>query len=319
MSIIIPIYNVAPYIEMCIRSVIEQTTTESIECILVDDCGTDNSVEIAENLLANYQGNIQFHLVHHEHNRGLSAARNTGVEKSCGEWLYFLDSDDSIIPVCIELMLDKANKYPQSEIVFAGANATAKNFLWMDNSKKNLPEYSEDPNWLQLSMLKRLYLGMAAWNKLISRHFFYDNKLFFIEGLILEDEVWNMQVARCLKSASFLTINTYNYTCREDSILSLYKDESRWKPLMKIWLEMAKHIEGNNRDMQAKAVCSYMLAFTIRGFPSSFRTYLFKIYSILAKKSMSKLSVFLLFQGILAIAYPKKYNNYKICSRLKLY
>ena len=79
-SIIIPIYNVEEYIEECLQSVMRQTYKGEIECILVDDCGKDNSIAIAEQLIADYTGSIAFRILHHEHNRGLSAARN-----KCGQ------------------------------------------------------------------------------------------------------------------------------------------------------------------------------------------------------------------------------------------
>ena len=100
MSIIIPIYNVEPYILECLQSVANQTIEDKLECILVDDCGTDNSVSVAEEFLKTYSGAIHFELLHHQKNGGLSAARNTGVRASHGEYLYFLDSDDTIIPRC---------------------------------------------------------------------------------------------------------------------------------------------------------------------------------------------------------------------------
>ena len=108
-SIIIPIYNVAPYVEQCLQSVMHQTMTAGVECILVDDCGQDNSMELVEQMLAregysvcsdgtliSNHSPLTFQILHHEHNRGLSAARNTGIEAARGEYLYFLDSDDWI-------------------------------------------------------------------------------------------------------------------------------------------------------------------------------------------------------------------------------
>ena len=87
-SIIIPVYNVAEYIEKCLYSVIQQKTY-NIECILVDDCGTDNSIEIAEKIINQYNGPISFKLLHHNHNRGLSAARNTGINIATGDYVFF--------------------------------------------------------------------------------------------------------------------------------------------------------------------------------------------------------------------------------------
>lgn len=95
-SIIIPIYNVEPYILECLQSVDKQTIGDDIECILVDDCGTDNSVLVAEDFIKSYNGRVHFTLIHHQKNGGLSAARNTGIHAAHGEYLYFLDSDDTI-------------------------------------------------------------------------------------------------------------------------------------------------------------------------------------------------------------------------------
>ena len=70
-SIIIPIYNVEEYITECLQSVMRQTYKGHIECILVDDCGKDNSISVAEHLIADYKGQIEFRILHHERNRGL--------------------------------------------------------------------------------------------------------------------------------------------------------------------------------------------------------------------------------------------------------
>ena len=100
-SLIIPVYNVSEYIERCMHSVMAQTYTD-IECIIIDDCGTDDSMAKCEQMIREYEGPIKFLILHHEHNRGLSAARNTGIHQTIGKWFYFLDSDDEITPHCIE-------------------------------------------------------------------------------------------------------------------------------------------------------------------------------------------------------------------------
>ena len=120
-SIIIPVYNVADYIADCLQSVMRQTYQGAIECILVDDCGTDNSIAIAEQLIADYNSGmspksgeeggepsrerrIAFKTLHHDRNRGLSAARNTGTAAASGEYIFYLDSDDYLSDDCIEVL-----------------------------------------------------------------------------------------------------------------------------------------------------------------------------------------------------------------------
>ena len=83
-SIIIPIYNVQDYVERCINSVISQESNDfELECILVDDCSSDHSMEIAQKIICNYTGSIKFVFLSHDHNRGASAARNTGLYFFC--------------------------------------------------------------------------------------------------------------------------------------------------------------------------------------------------------------------------------------------
>ena len=78
-SIVVPVYNVAPYIAECIQSVMHQSWQGALECIFVDDCGTDDSMAVVEKELQEYQGAIDFRILHHERNRGLSAARNRSL------------------------------------------------------------------------------------------------------------------------------------------------------------------------------------------------------------------------------------------------
>ena len=85
-SIVIPIYNVSVYIENCLESVRRQIY-QDLEVILVDDCGTDNSMEIVQEYLE-YHNFVEVKIIHHTHNRGLSAARNTGLEAATGDYVF---------------------------------------------------------------------------------------------------------------------------------------------------------------------------------------------------------------------------------------
>ena len=105
-SIIIPIYNVEPYIERCIISVLNQSY-KNIEIIIINDCTPDKSIELINKLLNNkYSSTENIHILNHEKNKGLSAARNTGIMNATGDYLYFLDSDDSITHDCIEVLVN---------------------------------------------------------------------------------------------------------------------------------------------------------------------------------------------------------------------
>ena len=94
-SIIIPVFNVSEYIERCIKSVMNQTYSD-IECLIVDDATLDDSIEKCERLIVEYKGPIKFSILHHQKNRGLSAARNTGTARQIGnpirimKWVHAL-------------------------------------------------------------------------------------------------------------------------------------------------------------------------------------------------------------------------------------
>lgn len=88
-SIIVPIYGVEPYIKKCLISIMSQSLTSGVECILVNDCTKDESINIAQKLIDEYRGNIKFRIINREENGGLSAARNTGILEAKGDYLYF--------------------------------------------------------------------------------------------------------------------------------------------------------------------------------------------------------------------------------------
>ena len=238
-SIIIPVYNVSDYVERCINSVINQTYTD-LECIIVNDCTPDDSIDKCERIIAEYNGPISFIILHHEKNRGLSAARNTGIDIATGEYVYFLDSDDFIIPDCIQLMYNCIINHPKSEIVMGGAKASNGGFEYMDYEKKDyLPEYTDDADWINKAFLTHERLSMTAWNILINKDFIKKYSLFFIEGLINEDEVWHFMLSKYVTHLSILHKNTYFYFIRPNSIVNSTEkiiSERNWIKILNIWL-----------------------------------------------------------------------------------
>lgn len=206
-SIIIPIYNVEPYIGECLHSVVNQTMTDGVECILVDDCGSDNSVAIAESFVKSYEGNIKFSIIHHEKNSGLSAARNTGIKVAKGEYLYFLDSDDTIVPNCIEKLMSLAKKYDNPDLIPAlYICSSMKQF-----GKHSFPEYSDDSILIKRSLLNYDRIPVTAANRLIKRSLIHENELWFKEGIIHEDNHWTFFLAKHVKTMAFTPERLYFY------------------------------------------------------------------------------------------------------------
>ena len=131
-SIIVPVYNVELSISKCIESIIGQECEGiNIECILVDDCSPDNSINIIKSMLSNYDGEINFCLLRHQTNKGLSCSRNTGFNKATGEFVMFVDSDDYLLPNSIRYFFQEMKKYQPIDIVIGNhfnEKKTSKSF-----------------------------------------------------------------------------------------------------------------------------------------------------------------------------------------------
>lgn len=213
-SIIVPVYNVGAYVEDCIRSVMRQTYTGAMECIIVDDCGTDDSMETVERLVAEYKGPISFQILHHARNRGLSAARNTGMDAAGGDYLFFLDSDDELTDDCIE-SLAKPLETAWYDIVVG--NCTRIRVLSPTRTEQipfSLELRIADNTLVTKPAILRTHrtsLYPMAWNKLYNKQFINHHHLRFKEGIVNEDNLWSFQIA-CLASSLFaVDKRTYLY------------------------------------------------------------------------------------------------------------
>lgn len=222
-SIIIPVYNVSQYIKRCLQSVTNQTYTD-LECILVDDCGSDNSIDIAKKFINDYKGDILFTILHHDHNKGLSAARNTALSFTKGEYVYFLDSDDTITSNCIIELMAIAQKYPDADFVqgnFLDKDLHINKYGW----HTNLPEYCNVHEQLEKIILYTVVT--SACNKVIKKAFLTEHNLSFIEGIVHEDMYWSFFLAKYTKAAAFVNKGTYIYYINDNSIVTSISDQSR--------------------------------------------------------------------------------------------
>ena len=214
-SIIIPVYNVAPYIADCLQSVMRQTYEGSLECILVDDCGSDNSIEIAERLIAEYNGPIEFKVLHHEYNRGLSAARNTGMDAANGKYVYFLDSDDWISDDCIEKLASPLQE-EKVDIVIGDYKTIGELPYTLELSLEEGRYYTKPID----STFCNKGVYVMAWNKLYRKTFLLANGLQFEEGRVHEDEILAFELSCVDKSFFVVQSVTYFYRIRENSIIT---------------------------------------------------------------------------------------------------
>jgi len=260
-SIIIPVYNVGQYIEQCLQSVMSQQVADPVECILVDDCGTDNSLKIAEDLVSGYCGDIKFSIVHHQQNRGLSAARNTGMDAASGDWIFFLDSDDWLLPNCLSSLVGVLRRYPESDVIISSMESDNK---WVVKeslvNRPDIPDYSEDPAWIMKGLLSRPVLfPLSAWNKLYRRSFIINNKLRFLEGYIREDEIWSFHWTKYAKKIAFNKSNTYHYRINPEGIVKTSKDYHSASYNMRIIEHYLDNISSFGKELQLQLISTMLL------------------------------------------------------------
>ncbi len=210
-SIIIPVYNVQEYIEKCLLSALEQTY-KNIEILIIDDCGNDKSMDIVYRILKDHEQNSRIQIIHHENNKGLSEARNSGIKKSTGDYLFFLDSDDYIFPNSIELMAKEVND-TRSSIDFIVGHVTGDHEA-PDIKIEN--KYLIGPEILKTYTQRKWYT--QVWNKLYRRDLIINEQLFFQKDLVFEDVIWTFKLICVAQSMAVVNENTYSYNFNSQSL-----------------------------------------------------------------------------------------------------
>jgi glycosyltransferase involved in cell wall biosynthesis len=206
-SIIIPIYNVEQYISRCVRSIIDQDNSHAIiECLFVDDCSSDNSIQIVHSIVDQYNGNISFRILTHTENKGLSVARNTGIEAAKGDYILFVDPDDWLPKDSISYFLRILKDYPSVDMISGNSFRVVekRSLLMVSNEIRNLDNYQ-----LRKSLINHKDITHSAWNKLIKASIVA--KYRFQEGVIFEDIYWSYLIFKDIKQAIIIPDITYVY------------------------------------------------------------------------------------------------------------
>lgn len=252
-SIIIPIYDVGPYIDRCLRSVANQTYS-NIECILVDDCGTDDSMNICEGFLNNYKGKVDFKLFHHEKNKGLSAARNTGFFHANGKYVFFLDGDDELPINAIALLVAKAKEFPGIDMVQGNTISIPYNNYY-DSSCFEKQSNTTDNSWIRDNFYKiGTRIPVTAWNKLLNTAFLREKDLLFKEGIIHEDFHWMWFLVKYLQSMAFVFQITYIHHITPNSVMTSLTNERHAIAMGKILQDWICHVDNISYADQLKKI-----------------------------------------------------------------
>ena len=213
LSIIIPVYKVRDYIAKCLESIESQDVNkEFYEVIIVNDGTPDDSMEIAAPIIER-MGNAT---VIDQENQGLSAARNAGLEKASGEYVWFVDSDDWLLPGAIKEVFYNIHKFPYVDVFSSVLQC------YYESNGKTLPEYNPDKGLIKgKDYLKKKYRQGAIQRFVFKRNFLDNNSLRFYPGILHEDSLFGFEMLYLAENVFVLDHMIYAYRLRESgSIMS---------------------------------------------------------------------------------------------------
>jgi glycosyltransferase involved in cell wall biosynthesis len=272
-SIIIPVYNAEKYIKRCLLSVQNQTY-QNLEIIIINDGSQDQSVNICQEI-AKKDSRISFYS---QNNKGVSSARNYGLKLATGDYVYFLDSDDYIIPTCIEKLVSVLKKYPFTDIIQGRATGWAQHDVY---NKKHLPDYSCNRKWIKRTMLHRKPIPFTPWNKLVRLDLIHKHQLYFIKDILYEDIVWNYDMAKYISSIAFCFDKTYIYNSdNPDSIMHLGFDSHSWLIIIN---HLIQSIDPFCKRAQHQLILHFLRR-TYRKSEINYRTDLMRLFHQMAQK-----------------------------------
>ncbi|MCI9576994.1 MAG: glycosyltransferase [Clostridiales bacterium] len=210
-TICMPVYNVAPYLEQCLQSVVEQTFDDFI-LIAVNDGSTDNSLEILQRFAAQ---NSKLKIINQE-NQGMSAARNKALSLAESEYVCFLDSDDHLAPTYLEELYEAAEQN-QADIscCYFSYHFLESNFVYKHPFRcKGVFDSSEALKRL----LKDTQIQSYAWNKLYKRTLFVDHNISY-PSIAFEDIATTHRLFFYAKRVAVIDRSLYYYVQRKTSTL----------------------------------------------------------------------------------------------------
>lgn len=215
-----PVYNVEKYVYRSLKSVLDQNF-EDFEVLVIDDCGSDKSMEVIRELIANHPNGHKVRIIKHEQNAGLAQARNTAIKNSRSKYIYFLDSDDYIRRDALSTLYETAEKY-QTDVVFSSNYKQQGDRIWVED-KDILPsiQFLKDGEFTSyLYSNVKDFMPNTVWNILFNMDFLAKNNLLFPNIRYQEDIAFNELYHPCIKKAAFIPNKTYYYIIRTDSLMN---------------------------------------------------------------------------------------------------
>lgn len=221
----IPVYKAVNYIEKTMESALNQTF-ESIEYLVVDDCGNDGTIEIVERFQKEHSRGKDIHILYNNSNLGVGMTRNRILDEAQGQYLYFLDSDDLIEPDTIYCLVEEATAN-QTDVVY-GSLDRIDLINGCPTQSYILPDtfFMSDDEMALYAFRNYSSFQISICNCLMRLEFLHCSQLRFIDSAFWEDLAFTYEMVTRVRKAVLLSKITYHYLCRSGS-LSHYQDREQ--------------------------------------------------------------------------------------------
>lgn len=234
-SFVIPAYNCADVVGRAIDSILNQKL-DSFEIVAINDCSSDNTLEVLEALARRVSC---LRIISHEVNRNLGAARNTGIDASNGEFVFFVDADDWLEEDGIDVLLEVA-RTRNADVVACGVQTVsaegqvAPYHAW---------DFESEGGVEGVDYFSRYKIGAIAWNKLYRKSFLDENGIRFVEGYFHEDILFTARVAlECTRYVSIAKV-VMNYFQSPKSICNSVPTRRHLASYLNLYLCMSRYFE----------------------------------------------------------------------------
>ena len=218
-SIIIPAHNAEHTIENTVHSILKQNETEKkVEILVIENGSTDNTIKVVEHLSSKYDN---LRLLHSD--KGVTAARNKGVEEAFGEWIVFVDADDELMDDTVKVLVSDALDASADMYFYGHLNGNEARSVFDGEEKAAFS--SKQLEDCKIMMLSNPTRYLQVWAKLIRRKLIVENKISFHKDLRLAED--SDYMLRCIEVAQNVKIKPeiiYKYKVSESSVMRTFDE-----------------------------------------------------------------------------------------------
>ena len=274
-SVIVPVYNTEKYLRKCLESIQEQDF-DDYELIIVDDGSTDGCSRLCDEFCTEFNalGKVSKAKVIHQKNAGLAGARNRGIKEASGEWLWFVDSDDFIVPgalatLCERMSYAKGDLYAFQYIKVDEAGDNPEYIFFRENQTQIRIKNEGDLFWNYTDRIFNYSEGWEAWSRLFKRSIIEENGLCFKDTgkIFAEDICFLAEYMMCIEFEIRLVNYLYCYRQRDTSIMRSLDQKTVYPRLINLLEDIyneAKRLKKKQIVKNFKDILWALLAYQIQ-------------------------------------------------------